>query len=47
MLGQKFGLMIEGWVRIDPTRAIPKENIINSLNNVFKLMTFLQKVYFL
>ena len=25
----------KGWVRIDPTKAIPKENIINSLNNVF------------
>ncbi len=25
----------KGWVRVDPTRAIPKENIINSLNNVF------------
>jgi len=25
----------KGWVRVDPTKAIPKENIINSLNNVF------------
>ena len=25
----------KGWVRVDPTKVIPKENIINSLNNVF------------
>ena len=25
----------KGWVRVDPTKSIPKENIINSLNNVF------------
>ena len=30
----------KGWVRIDPTRAIPKENIINSLNNVFSTDNF-------
>ena len=30
----------KGWVRIDPTKAIPKENIINSLNNVFTTNEF-------
>ena len=30
----------KGWVRIDPTKAIPKENIINSLNNVFTTNDF-------
>jgi len=30
----------KGWVRIDPTKAIPKENIINSLNNVFSTDNF-------
>ena len=30
----------KGWVRIDPTKAIPKENIINSLNNVFTINDF-------
>ena len=30
----------KGWVRIDPTKAIPKENIINSLNNVITTNDF-------
>ena len=30
----------KGWVRIDPTKSIPKENIINSLNNVFTTNDF-------
>ena len=25
----------KGWVRVDPTRAIPKSNVINSFNNFF------------
>jgi len=36
----------KGWVRIDPTRAIPKENIINSLNNVFNIDDFSSKGLF-
>ena len=37
----------KGWVRVDPTRAIPKENIINSLNNVFSTDDFSSKGFFL
>ena len=36
----------KGWVRVDPTRAIPKENIINSLNNVFSTDDFSSKGFF-
>ena len=36
----------KGWVREDPTRAIPKENIINSLNNVFSTDDFSSKGLF-
>ena len=36
----------KGWVRVDPTRAIPKENIINSLNNVFNNDDFSSKGLF-
>ena len=35
----------KGWVRIDPTKAIPKENIINSLNNVFTTNDFSSNVF--
>ena len=33
-------------MRVDPTRAIPKENIINSLNNVFSTDDFSSKGFF-
>ena len=36
----------KGWVRVDPTRAIPKENIINSLNNAFSTDDFSSKSLF-
>ena len=36
----------KGWVRVDPTKAIPKENIINSLNNVFTTNDFSSKSLF-
>ena len=33
-----------GWVRVDPTKAIPPENVRNSLNDVFQELMLLQNI---